>query len=101
MDAIEDMGVEVINSYETAQDVTEEYVDLEGRIEALQASHDRLLELMANAEFTEDLLRAEQELTIREAELEALFGRSELSFPVCQPVTDLYRPAALRALRAD
>jgi hypothetical protein len=75
MDAIADMGVEVINSYEDAQDVTEEYVDLEGRIEALEASRDRLLELMADAEFTEDLLRAEQELTIREAELESFYGR--------------------------
>jgi hypothetical protein len=75
MDAIAAMGVEVINSNENAQDVTEEYVDLEGRIEALEASRDRLLELMADAEFTEDLLRAEQELTVREAELEALQGR--------------------------
>jgi hypothetical protein len=75
MDAIAEMGIEVINSNENAQDVTEEYVDLEGRIEALEASRDRLLELMADAEFTEDLLRAEQELTIREAELESLFGR--------------------------
>jgi hypothetical protein len=65
----------VINSNQSAQDVTEEYVDLEGRIEALETSRDRLLELMAGAEFTEDLLRAEQELTIREAELEALQGR--------------------------
>lgn len=75
MDAIAEMSVEVINSNESAQDVTEEYVDLEGRIEALEASRDRLLELMADAEFTEDLLRAEAELTVREAELEALQGR--------------------------
>ena len=75
MDAIAAMGVEVINSNENAQDVTEEYVDLQGRIEALEASRDRLLELMADAEFTEDLLQAEQELTIREAELESYYGR--------------------------
>jgi uncharacterized membrane protein len=75
MDAIAEMGIEVISSNESAQDVTEEYVDLEGRIEALEASRDRLLELMADAEFTEDLLQAEQELTIREAELESYYGR--------------------------
>lgn len=75
MDAIAEMSVEVINSYENAQDVTEEYVDLEGRIEALEAARDRLMEIMSGAEFTEDLLMAEEQLTMREAELEALYGR--------------------------
>jgi hypothetical protein len=69
------MSVEVINSYENAQDVTEEYVDLEGRIEALEAARDRLMEIMSDADFTEDLLMAEEQLTMREAELEALYGR--------------------------
>jgi hypothetical protein len=75
MDAIAEMSVEVINSNENAQDVTEEYVDLEGRVEALEAARDRLMEIMSDADFTEDLLMAEQQLTMREAELEALYGR--------------------------
>lgn len=75
MDAIADMAVEVINSDENAQDVTEEYVDLEGRIDALEAARDRLMEIMSGAEFTEDLLMAEEQLTMREAELESLYGR--------------------------
>ena len=75
MDAIAEMAVEVINSDENAQDVTEEYVDLEGRIDALETARDRLMEIMSGAEFTEDLLMAEEQLTMREAELESLYGR--------------------------
>lgn len=75
MDQIAEMGIEVEERYEDAQDVTEEYVDLEGRIEAMEISIERLKEFMADAEFTEDLLNAEAQLTTREAELEALQGR--------------------------
>jgi hypothetical protein len=60
---------------ETADDVTAEYVDLAARVESLQAARDRLLELMQNAETTEELLLAEQQLTQREAEIDSLQGR--------------------------
>ena len=60
---------------ETADDVTAEYVDLAARIQSLQAARDRLLELMQNAETTEELLLAEQQLTQRETEIEGLQGR--------------------------
>lgn len=75
MDQIAGMAVEVEERNADSQDVTEEYVDLQGRIEALEISIDRLQELMANADFTEDLLYAEEQLSRREAELEALKGR--------------------------
>lgn len=60
---------------ENADDVTEEFVDVQSRLESLQAARDRLLGLMENAETTEDLLAAEQQLTQREAEIESLQGR--------------------------
>lgn len=60
---------------ENADDVTEEYVDVQSRLESLQAARDRLLSLMENAETTEDLLAAERQLTEREAEIESLQGR--------------------------
>ncbi len=60
---------------ETADDVTAEYVDLAARIQSLQAARARLLELMQNAETTEELLLAEQQLTQRETEIEGLQGR--------------------------
>lgn len=75
MDQIAAMGVRVDERYENAQDVTDEYVDLEGRIEAMQVSIERLKELMRDAAFTEDLLNAEEQLSRREAELEAYQGR--------------------------
>jgi len=75
MDQIAEMGVRVDERFETAQDVTDEYVDVQGRIDALEISIDRLQELMRDAAFTEDLLNAEEQLARREAELEALKGR--------------------------
>lgn len=93
---------------ESAQDVTEEYVDLEARVESLEAARDRLLELMRGAQTTEDLLMAEQQLTQREAEIEALKGRmrylaqtARLSlitidlqpYILSQPVDTRWRPA--------
>lgn len=75
MDQIAEVGVRVDERYETAQDVTDEYVDVQGRIDALEISIERLQELMRDAAFTEDLLNAEEQLARREAELEALKGR--------------------------
>lgn len=75
MDQIAEMGIRVDERWENAQDVTDEYVDLEGRIEALEISIERLHTLMRDAAFTEDLLYAEEQLSRREAELEGLQGR--------------------------
>jgi len=65
------LGIQVLNRVENAQDVTQNYVDITARIEALQTSRARLLEIMKDAKNIDDLLRAEQELSRREAELEA------------------------------
>ena len=43
----------------------------------MEAARDRLLEIMTSADTTEDLLRAEQQLTQREAEIEAIKGRMQ------------------------
>ncbi|TAK12775.1 MAG: DUF4349 domain-containing protein [Anaerolineae bacterium] len=75
MDRLAALAVIVNTRYETADDVTEEYVDLEGRLEALETGRDRLLDIMENADTTEALLQAEAQLTIREAEIEAIQGR--------------------------
>lgn len=56
----------------TSSDVTGQSVDLEARIDSLQASVDRLSELMAKAGSVSDLLEAEQALSERQAELESL-----------------------------
>lgn len=53
-------------------DVTTQRVDLDARIDALQTSVKRLLELMGKAGNTADLLAAESSLTQRQAELDSL-----------------------------
>ncbi len=75
MNRLAAMAVQVNSRNETAADVTEEYVDLQGRLEALQTGRDRLLDIMRNADTTEALLQAEAQLTIREAEIESIQGR--------------------------
>jgi hypothetical protein len=92
----------------SGQDVTAEYVDLQARLASLEAARDRLLELMRNAETTEDLLMAEQQLTQREAEIESIKGQmqylaqsaalSSISislqpYILSQPVDTRWRPA--------
>lgn len=92
----------------SADDVTAEYVDVQARVESLEAARDRLLELMENAQTTEELLMAEQQLTQREAELESLKGRMQYlaeaarlsridislqPYVLSQPVDARWRPA--------
>lgn len=120
MDAIADLAVDVASRTESADDVTEEYVDLAARLEALEAARDRLLEIMSEANRTEDLLAAEEQLTRREAEIEAIKGRMQYlsqsaalariwvefqPYALSQPVGQRWRPAetvreALEALLA-
>lgn len=75
MDMIADMAVVVNNRNEFAEDVTEEYFDLGNRLESMEAARERLLQIMENADTTEDLLVAEQQLTQRETEIESIKGR--------------------------
>ncbi|MEK6221017.1 MAG: DUF4349 domain-containing protein, partial [Chloroflexota bacterium] len=75
MDRIAAMGVEIRDRNENSDDVSEEFVDLQNRIESLESARQRLLEIMENADTTEDLLKAEAQLTFRETELESLKGR--------------------------
>ncbi len=93
---------------ESGQDVTEEYVDLQARLESLEAARDRLLNIMANAQSTEELLQAEAQLTQREAEIESIKGRMQYleqsaalssinielqPYILSQPVDTRWRPA--------
>lgn len=75
MDRIAALGRGVQARDEKAQDVTDEYVDAQSRLSALQAAHDRLFAFMTTATTTVDLMSIEQQLTTRESEIEALKGR--------------------------
>ncbi len=59
----------------SSNDVTEEYVDLEGRLQALEAKADRLEELMEQAEDTEAVLAVYRELSETQQEIEQVKGR--------------------------
>ncbi len=72
--SLEDHG-EVVAQSTTSTDVGQEKADLEARKQALQASIDRLTELMTGADSVEDLLRAEEMLTRRQADLDSLTGQ--------------------------
>jgi hypothetical protein len=77
MNRIANLGIQVVGRTETAQDVTQDYVDTTARIQALETSRDRLLEIIKEAKNTDDLLRAEQELSSRETEIEAAKARQQ------------------------
>lgn len=68
---LEQLG-EVTDMSISAEDVTRQGQDLDARIGALQASTDRLLELMVEAEDTSTLLDVERALSDRQADLESL-----------------------------
>ncbi|WP_221583612.1 DUF4349 domain-containing protein [Microbacterium sp. G2-8] len=70
-DALTEIG-EVANIEMSQVDVTAQTIDLEARIEANQASVDRLLDLMGQSGSVGELIEAESALAERQAELESL-----------------------------
>jgi hypothetical protein len=67
----------VIRSDQKADDVTEQVVDLDSRIATQRASVDRVRALLARATTVDEIVRIEQELTTREADLESLEQRRQ------------------------
>lgn len=68
----------VTSSTESAQDVTEEYTDVASRITSMKTSVDRIRTLLSQATAVGDVITIESELSRREADLEALEGRSQV-----------------------
>lgn len=68
---------EVTSSTQTAEDVTEQLVDVESRIQTQRASLDRVRALLAKATDIDEIVRVESEVTRREADLESLLKRRE------------------------
>lgn len=62
---------------QTAQDVTEQIVDVESRITTQRASVDRVRALLARAGSVNEIMQIENEVTKRESELESLLKRRE------------------------
>lgn len=69
--AVEERG-EVLEVTERTRDVTEQVVDLRARLESLEAERDRLRELYARANDTEEVLAVQRELSDVQTEIERL-----------------------------
>lgn len=77
IDELAEVG-EVTASSISRQDVTDQTIDLQARIDAAQASVDRLTELMSQAGDLSDLLAAESALSERQATLESYQQQLEM-----------------------
>lgn len=74
MDEMAGLGT-VQNRTLDAQDVTEEFLDIETRIEVLQATQKQMMELLTKAQTVEEALKVRQALDQITMELEVLKGR--------------------------
>ncbi|MEA3396131.1 MAG: DUF4349 domain-containing protein [Chloroflexota bacterium] len=72
---LREMATEVTRDSVSSDDVTEEYVDLESRLRALEIKATKLEELMDRAEDTEAVLQVYQELSATQQEIEHVKGR--------------------------
>ncbi|HZD10967.1 MAG TPA: DUF4349 domain-containing protein [Candidatus Binatia bacterium] len=75
MAQIENMAVEVVSSSTSGEDVTEEYVDRQARLENLEATAERVRGFLEDADNVEDALAVNAELSRLEGDIEALRGR--------------------------
>ena len=74
MGALGDLGL-ALHRESKAQDVTDQVVDVDGRLKTSLASADRLRALLGDARSTGDIVGLEAELAKRETEIETLQGR--------------------------
>jgi hypothetical protein len=74
---LEDVGElgEVTSKSVSAQDVTEEYIDVSARLDNLERQEARLQEILNMTETVEDVLAVEKELERVRGEIESLTGR--------------------------
>jgi Domain of unknown function (DUF4349) len=74
LESLGDLGT-VVRRDVSAEDVTDQVVDLDGRLQSARASADRLRALLADAASTTALVEIEAELARRESEIESLEGQ--------------------------
>jgi hypothetical protein len=75
IDALEQLEPKSLNRNMQGSDVTEEYVDLESRLKALQVTEARLLEFMGKATRADELVSFSSELGRVQENIERLKGR--------------------------
>jgi len=67
--------VEVNSENVSGQDVTDQYVDLQSRLRAKEATEEKLLEIMDQAYSTEDVLTVYAQLQVIQSDIEVLTGQ--------------------------
>ncbi len=72
--AIERLG-KIRNKSVRAEDVTEEFLDIQSRLKALRESEKRILKMLSEAEDLDTVFKLENELAVRRSEIERLEGR--------------------------
>lgn len=72
---LRDLALRVIDEKATGEDVTDQFVDLQSRLENLQATRERILEFLDRAKTVEEALAVNEELTKVEGQIEELQGR--------------------------
>jgi hypothetical protein len=77
LSGIEGLANKVFSRNLSGDDVTEEFVDLESRLRNLEATRDRLLELLARATRVEDALQVSNALTDVQGQIEQIRGRMQ------------------------
>lgn len=75
---IRDLADEVESERSSANDVTEEYTDLEARQRNLEASEQQLLTLLTQAKNVQEVLQVQDRLTSTRSEIERIKGRINL-----------------------
>lgn len=68
------MAVEVVSYNTTTQDVTEQYVDQDAKLQNLLAEEQQLLKILENATTTSDVLQVQAEIDKKRAEIDQLKG---------------------------
>ena len=77
LERIRDLATEVRSENISGQDVTEEYVDLQSSLRYLEATEERLLEFLEEAEDTEAALAVYEQLQTIQADIEHVKGRMQ------------------------
>jgi len=80
MRRLRSIALRVEDETASGQDVTDEYVDLQSRLDSLKATRDRIRQFLDQAQTVEESLRVNEQLSAIEEEIEQVRGRMNYLF---------------------
>ena len=75
LDSLRALAIEVVSESTDSRDVTEEYTDLQSRLNNLEAAEEQYLLIMSKAEEVEDILQVQRELVNVREDIERIQGQ--------------------------